>query len=96
MSSDTVTDAKTTDDKMYVGPAKQWIVQVLVIGVVAGAINAAIVLNRIELAPIFTVLVNLTAVVIASFLLFRHVDTLILKRLAQSKGQSQNVVNSED
>jgi len=96
MSSDTVTDAKTTDDKMYVGPAKQWIVQVLSIGVVAGAINAAIVLNRIELAPIFTVLVNLTAVVIASFLLFRHVDTLILKRLAQSKGQSQNVVNSED
>lgn len=95
MSTDTASEKQIVDDKLYVGPAKEWILQVVVIGIIAGAINAVIVLSRPGFAPVFTILVNLTAVVIASFLLFRHVDTLILKRLAQMEGRNQNAVNNE-
>lgn len=95
METDVNAETQNIDDRLYADIAKKWIIQVIIIGVVAGAVNGIIVINQFGLAPVFAVLVNLVAIVIASLLLFRHVDTLILKRLMQMQGENQNTNNPE-
>lgn len=74
-------------DKAYHGPAKKWIAQVLAIGFGTGIFNMVVVTGGGVGGILVAFLVNFAASIAAAFLLFRHVDTLILQRIAEIERQ---------
>jgi uncharacterized protein (DUF58 family) len=76
----------SNSDEMYKGQAKRWLVKVIVIFIVGGLVN--LILSYIFSGGVYIFLSIITGfgiLILSTYLLFRHVDTLILKRLAQSK-----------
>jgi hypothetical protein len=76
----------SNSDEVYKGQARRWLMEVLVISVAGGLVN--IVLSYIFSGGVYILLsliIGFGILILNAYLLFRHVDTLILKRLAQSK-----------
>lgn len=73
-------------DTDYKEEATRWIVEVLIIATVGSVINWVLIFSGPSPNPLLAFVVNIGLVVAGSFLLFRHVDTLIFKRLSQFQG----------
>jgi len=74
----------------YKEHAVRWIVEVLIISVIGGVINFSIVSGIGGRGSFFFSLgISLVVALVSGVLLFRHVDTLILKRIAQSQNDSK-------
>ena len=74
----------------YKGHAIRWIAEVLMVAVIGGFLNFILAAGiGGQGAVIFNLIISLGVALASGFLLFRHVDTLILKRL----GQAQNSAN---
>lgn len=70
----------------YKSHAIRWIAEVLIVSVIGGILNFSVASGIGGRGSLFFSLVISLAVALASgFLLFRHVDTLILKRIAQAQ-----------
>jgi hypothetical protein len=81
----------SNSDEVYKGQARRWLMEVLVISVAGGLVN--LVLSYIFSGGVYILLsliIGFGILILNAYLLFRHVDTLILKRLAQSK-EGENV-----
>lgn len=71
----------------YKSHAVRWIAEVLIVAVMGGLLNFTVAAGiGGQGTVIFSLIISLGVALASGFLLFRHVDTLILKRL----GQAQN------
>lgn len=84
------TDSTEVSYKSY---AIRWIAEVLIVSVIGTVINLSVgsgVGGRGSLY--FSLMISLGVAIASGFLLFRHVDTLVLRRIAQvQKGGDFNV-----
>jgi hypothetical protein len=76
----------SNSDEIYKSQARRWLIEVTFVSFVGGLIN--LFLFSVFSGGVYIILIIITAfsvLIFNAYLLFRHIDTLILKRLAQSK-----------
>lgn len=82
-----IPESHTDQNRVYKKQAKKWIIEVVVISLVGGFINLILSTTVSGLGfVLLSFVVSLGVILVNALLLFRHVDTLVLKRIAQAEG----------
>lgn len=78
-------DTLSNYDTDYRKEAYRWIVEVVIIGTIGSILNWFLIFNWSS-SIFFVFIINVCLTVAGSILLFRHIDTLIFKRISQLQG----------